>query len=404
MSHQPIDEQFAFDPHDAAKSKDFALMDRIRATKPVCRPAENLVLTTRWQDTRDAFADTRRFSSVGDMRAPGVTVPIEESFLGEIDGDLHAKIRAVLMRQFTPKAANAAEDWARLNVQTRLKGVARSRGGDLMKEVAIPLPGSVSAHVIGIPDDLHEDVMQWCDELLHSTWPSHGETERGVGIEGGFPELAAELDALIETRAAAGESAPEDLITTMLRATDEDGWKIGAHHIRTLIVNILAGSLSASYMLGNLMYRFVGDGDFQRLLRDQPEKIPAAVEESLRLESPVSFLFRTVREDTEIGGCPVSSGEHLMLGIAAANRDPAAFPDASEFRLDRENPRNHIAFGYGPHVCLGNHLTRMIGRVVLEEMLAVFAPGELSLKPGFEWQCVAHHIEYGPERLDVVVG
>jgi cytochrome P450 len=93
----------------------------------------------------------------------------------------------------------------------------------------------------------------------------------------------------------------------------------------------------------------------------------------------------------------------MMMGIASANRDDAVFPDGSEFRLDRENVRQHLAFGAGPHLCLGNHLTRMVGKVVLEETLDLFPPGVLSLAPGYEWKCVAHPMEYGPESLDVVV-
>jgi cytochrome P450 len=156
-------------------------------------------------------------------------------------------------------------------------------------------------------------------------------------------------------------------------------------------------------MIGNLAYRFVKDPAFQQQLRAQPETIPNAVEESLRVEPPVAFLYRTALEDVKLGGCPIAKGEHVMLNILAAQRDPAIFPDAGSFRLDRENPRNHIAFGYGPHICLGNHLTRMIGRVILEELIACFPAGSLSLAPGFVWQCVDHPMEYGPERLDLVV-
>src|SRR5690606_23164574 len=102
----------------------------------------------------------------------------------------------------------------------------------------------------GVPDALHDEVMEWCNPLLHSTWPSHGRTERGEGIAGAFPEFAAILDSLIADRINAGADAPDDLVTTMVQARDENGWEIGAHHIRTLMVNILSGSLSASYMLG----------------------------------------------------------------------------------------------------------------------------------------------------------
>ena len=399
----PIDEDFAFDPTDPSQSKDWERLRRIRQERPVCRPADNVVLSSRYAATRAAFVDARKFSSVGDMRAPGVVVPEAESFLGELDAPLHPKIRRVLMKGFTRSRATDAEPWARASIRSRIEDLAEKGACDLMADLSIPLPGSVSAHVIGVPDELHDALMGWCDELLHSSWPATGETERGVGIEGAFPELAACLDALIAERAAAGPEAHDDLLSLMVHPRDDEGWQIGAHHIRTLVVNILAGSLSASYMLGNLLYRLLDDADFDATLRAEPASIPAAVEESLRLEAPVTFLFRTARADAEIGGCPVQHGEHVMLGIASANRDEEVYEDAESFRLDRDDPPEHLAFGVGPHICLGNHLTRMIGRVLLEEFLDVFAPGQVQLAPGFDWECVDHLQEYGPESLAVVI-
>jgi cytochrome P450 len=401
MSKPPIDEDYAFDPTDPDQSKDFARLARIRRERPVCRPAEGVVITTRHDATRAAFLESKRFSSVGDMRAPGVVVSEEESFLGELDAPLHPKIRRVLMKGFTRRSATEAEPWTRRKVRERLESFAAQGGGDIMQALAIPLPGSVSAQVLGIPEALHDAVMGWCDELLHSSWPATGRTERGEGIEGSFPELSRTLDELIAERARSEDH--DDLLGLMVRARDDDGWQIGAHHARTLTVNILAGSLSASYMLGNLLYRWVTDPDFDAALRGDRGRCATAVEESLRLEAPVTFLFRTAREAGEIGGCPVHAGEHIMLGIAAANRDEAVYPDAETFRLDREAPPEHLAFGVGPHICVGNHLTRMIGRVVLEECLDRFGPGDVQLAEGFEWVCVPHLQEYGPEALDLVV-
>jgi cytochrome P450 len=361
MNAQSIDEAYAFDPTDMAKSKDFELMARIRRERGVVRPAEGIVLTTRYEPTRQAFLDAKRFSSVGDMRAPGVVVPREESFLGELDAPVHPKIRRILLRGFTRSRARLAEDWSRASVRRRLEAVAKQGGGDLMAALAIPLPGSVSAHELGIPDELHDPVMDWCNELLHSSWPATGKT------------------------------------------VDEDGWRIGNHHVRTLVVNVLSGSLSASYMIGNLLYRLFTDPGFGAALRADERKVELAVDESLRFEAPVTFLFRTAREDAEIGGTPVYEGEHVMLGIAAANRDEDVWENAEEFRLDREGAPEHLSFGFGPHICLGNHLTRMIGRVVLEEVMETFGPKGLRLADGFEWICVDHLQEYGPETLDVVV-
>jgi cytochrome P450 len=288
-------------------------------------------------------------------------------------------------------------------VKRRLAALVAAGEGDLMSDLSIPLPGSVSAHELGIPDALHDQVMTWCDELLHSTWPAMGKTERGEGIAGAFPELTECVDGLIEERRAGGPDAYDDLLSLMVHAQTEDGWSIGAHHTRTLVVNILAGSLSASYMLGNLFYRLLSDSTFGTALRSGADMIPRAVEESLRVEAPVTFLFRTAREDGEIGGCPVQHGEHVMLGIGAANRDEEVYPDPESFRLDREDPKEHLSFGVGPHICLGNHLTRMIGRIALEEFLAVTEVHALELAAGYEWECVNHLQEYGPDRLPVVV-
>lgn len=398
-----VDEAYAFDPTDPEQAKDFDRMSRIRSEQPICRPAENLVLTTRYADTATGFRDAKRYSSVGDMRAPGVVVPEEESFLGELDSPLHPKIRRILIKGFTRRRAAEAEPWTRAEVKRRLAGIAARGEGDLMADFAVPLPGSVSAHVLGIPDALHDDVMRWCNELLHSTWPTTGETEKGQGIEACFPELAACLDGLIRERAESGDAAPDDLLSLMVSTQAEDGWSIGAHHTRTLIVNILAGSLSASFMLGNLFYRLLTDRSFEAALRRDASLIPKAVEESLRLEAPVTFLMRTAREDGELGGCPIHRGEHMMLHIGAANRDPEVYPDPDAFRLDREGSPEHLSFGIGPHVCLGNHLTRVVGRVALEEVLALGAERRLRLVPGFEWECVNHLQEYGPERLEVRV-
>lgn len=399
-----VDEKFGFDPMDGSKAKNWDFIRSIRDATAVCRPAEGLVFTARYDETAKAFRNAKSFSSAGDMRAPGVVVPEDECFLGELDPPVHPRIRRILLRGFTPAAATEAEDWTRANVARRLQAIAGAGGGDLMDDLAIPLPGSVAAHALGIPDEMHDQVMQWCNELLHSTWPTTGKTERGAGIAGAFPELASAIDDQIRQRNEAGPDRADDLLAVMVHTTTPEGWRISEAHIRTLAINILAGSLSASYMIGNLLHRYLSEPDgFARTIVDDPSKMVAAVEESLRLEPPVLFMFRHATEDTELGGCPIAAGEHLMLSIASGNRDERVYPDPEEFRLDRVDGPEHLAFGAGPHLCLGNHLTRMVGRVVLEETADLFPPGTLRLAPDFEWVCVDHMLEYGPDHLQVVL-
>jgi cytochrome P450 len=400
--NEPVNEELGFDPLDMSRTKDWELLRRIRQEAPVMRPTKGVVFTARHADSARVFKDAKGFSSAGDMRAPGVVVAEEESFLGELDPPLHPKIRRVLHRFFTPQNAYDAEPWTRASVRRRLETVKAKGGGDLMAELAIPLPGSVAAHALGIPDDRHDQVMDWCNELLHSTWPYTGQTDKGVGLEACFPEMVSQIDEWIHERQDPSYEQP-DLFAMMVRFRDDDGWQIDPRHIRALAINVLAGSLSASYMIGNLWYRLLTDEEhFASVLRADASKIPVAVEESLRFEAPVTFLMRSSKGDTEIGGCPVHKGEHVMMGIASAGRDETVYDDANEFRLDRVDPVEHLAFGAGPHLCIGNHLTRMVGKVVLEETIAVFPPGRISLAPGYHWECVAHVQEFGPETLDVV--
>ena len=119
------------------------------------------------------------------------------------------------------------------------------------------------------------------------------------------------------------------------------------------------------------------------------------------------FLFRTAKADTDIGGAPVHAGERIIVGIASGNRDEQVYECPNEFRLDRgitsgASP-DHLTFGVGPHICLGIHVARMEGRVVLEAMLDRFAPGQVRLAPGYELHFVPMFLEYGPETLEVSI-
>ncbi len=401
-----VDDAVSFNPFDPAQTQHmWELARRLRREQPVSRPMEGFVYLASHADNKAVYRDAKRFSSGEGFRAEGVVVPDEESFLGEIDPPLHPKVRRLLIRAFTVQAANAVEPWTRETVRRMLAEVRSAGGGDLMHIISTPLPGSVTGHSLGLPDDQLDQLTRWCSEMLHSTWPQTNETERGVGIGGAFPELAEAVDTAIAEHRALGDDAPDDLITRMIQAKDTDGDSLSDRHIRTLSVNSIAGSLSLTYMLGNLMHRYLTDDEgFTEVLRADRSLIPMAVEESLRFEPPVLFLFRTAKEDVEIGGCPVHQGERIILGMNSANRDEAVWEHAEEFRLDREElPLQHLSFGEGPHLCLGNHLTRMIGRVVLEEMLDEFAPGELRLTEDYRHELVPMFLEYGPETLDTVI-
>ncbi len=398
--------ELAFNPFDPAQTQHmWDLMERLRAECPISRPTDGFVYTASYDDTASTFKDARRFSSREGFRGAGVVVPDEESFLGEIDPPLHPRVRRLMHRAFTPRTSAEVEPFTRELTNQLLDPIVAQRGGDLMAGLCTVLPVAVSAEALGIPRDQHAEIAHWCQALLHSSWPETNATDRGVGIGGGFPELAGIIDDQIRARRD-GTDPPDDLLTRMVQA-EVEGDRLTDLHVRTLAVNTLAGSLSTTYMLGNLLYRFVSDPGFAATLRADRGLVPEAVEESLRLEPPVLFLFRTAKEETVIGDTPVHAGERVIVGIASANRDEKVYQCPNEFRLDRGiasgTAPEHLTFGVGPHICLGIHVARMEGRVVLDTMLDRFAPGEITLADDYELHFVPMFLEYGPETLDVKV-
>lgn len=398
-------EWYEFDPYDHRQTQ--ALWDttaRMRQERPVARPRPGFVFVSRYADNLAVQRDLRRFSTGSGWRSPGVVVPVDERALGELDPPMHTRLRRMLLPMFTPAGARAVEPWTRAQVGRRLDAVLAAGGGDLVRELAEPIVHDVACHVLGVPDELHDQMSAWSHELLHSTWPAENATERGRGIAGAFPEFAAALDGLIADRRRAGDDAPDDVLTKMVRACDDDGTVMSDVQIRSLAVNVISGANSATYMLGNLLRRYLTDEDgVATALYADPARAAGVVEESLRYEAPVLFVMRTATEDVEIGGCPVHAGERVILGLSSANRDDAVYDDADRFVVDRQPPREQQAFGLGPHICLGNHLSRMEGRVVLEELVARLVPGQLRLVDGWVEELVPMYIEYGPESLPVVV-
>jgi cytochrome P450 len=226
------------------------------------------------------------------------------------------------------------------------------------------LPSAVIAHMIGVPVTDQERFRIWSDELLEAQ--NNGASE---GLSNAHPEFGAYIQRLVDEHRAS-DDPPDDVITRFLR-TDVDGEYLSDRAIRTQTMFIIvAGNETTRNLIGNCLYTLATRPDLYGRVRAEPALLARLVEESLRIDAPVQVLARAVLANTAIGDCPLHEGDRVVFGLASANRDEAVHEAPGEFRLDRPRPRDHLAFGAGPHVCPGASLARLESAAVLEELCA----------------------------------
>jgi len=390
-----------FDPFDAAHSRDaWNELERLRAETAVADIADGMRYVTRHADALDVLRNTTAFSNAAGMKAPGVEVPPEDRLLGELDPPRHTAVRRVIVTAMTPKVVHAAEEFMTRTARALLAALPR-QGFDLVRDYTAVLPNRVTVYLLGFDPADADQLARWAKELMESTFPALNRTERGVGFAAAFPEFAGYIDARIAERAAAIRAGgPTDDVLGRLLTLDVDGAPLPPSQVRALVRNLITGGLTTtSQLLGNLLFQLLADPELELALRADEALVANAIEESLRLTPPLLFLARGCKQETEISGCPVHDGERVIVGVASANRDERVFDDGTTFHADRANADQHLTFGYGPHVCPGATLARVVARRGIDAFFQSFAPGSVALDPDFTFEQVPTYFEYGPRRL-----
>ncbi len=344
-----------FDPFDATRSRDaWELLEQLRDEGPVVTIAGDMRYVTRYDESRAVLRDTETFSNASGLKAPGVDIPSGDRLLGELDPPRHTAVRRVMVTAMTPKVVHAAEPFIEFTASELLDSLAPDRF-DLVASYTGVLPNRVTVYLLGFDPADSDQLARWAKELMESTFPALNRTERGVGFAAAFPDFAGYIDARIAERSTQLDAGDErdDVLARLIRLqVDEE--PLPPQQLRALVRNLITGGLTTtSQLLGNLLYEIVSDPGLERSLRSDRTVLATTIEESLRLAPPILFLARGCVRDTEIGGCPVHSGERVIVGTASANRDERIFADADEFRAGRTNADQHLTFGYGTHVCPG---------------------------------------------------
>lgn len=341
-------------------------------------------ILTRYEDVALALKDPR-FSSrrVAHARSrfpdPSLA-PLFDTLAGRMsdhDPPDHQRLRALVhdafirtsVQQWTPRIT------ARIDL---LLAAAEQRGHvDFIADFAIPLPLLAILEIVGIPATDRQRVKNWCDDfaVVALNFFAHISAQ----------DLQRGLRSIMEFRQYLGErmgelqgSSRSDLLSSLVQA-EHEGSRLSVDELlaNTLLL-LAAGNETTTCVLGNGLGALLQHPDQLELLRSNPALIPAAVEEFLRFDSPVQFLGRIAVDDISLGGATIHRGDLVLAVLAAANRDPARFADPDRFDVTR-SPVQHVAFGHGPHFCVGAQLARLETQLAIAALLSRFASIELDI-------------------------
>ena len=345
----------------------FPMYASLRDRDPVHHvPDGDYWVLSRFADVFAAARDTATFSSAkgltfryGDMDAAGLA---DATPMVMLDPPEHTTFRRQVARAFTPRRVQSLEPVIRDFVVERLERLRDD--GDIVASVFKPLPSMVVAHFLGVPAADRARFDDWTDAIVAAS--AEGDV---LAAPHAVAELFEYFTDLIERR----RLQPGDDTISQLLSDEGDGGAVSAMRILGFAFTMVAGGNDTTTgMLGGSAELLMQHPDQRQMLIDEPGSIGDAVDELLRLTSPVQGLARTTTRDVELHGVTIPEGRKVLLLYGSANRDPREYGDEAEvLRVDRR-PRQIMSFGYGAHHCLGAAVARLQARVALEELLAAF--------------------------------
>jgi cytochrome P450 len=350
-------------PYDVYRRlRDSAPVHRI--TGPDGTPAW---IVTRYDDVRTALADPRlspdkQHATAGTYKGFSLPPALDANLLN-MDPPDHTRVRRLVGRAFTPRRIQQLRTPIRRTADALLDALGPHGSTDLVAAYAAPLPITVICDLLGIPDEHRFDFRAWTDTLVA---PDPTRPEAGKEAVAAMLEYFTRL--LGDKRAEPGDDLLSDLI-----AVRDEGDRLSEDELMSLAFLILfAGYENAVQLIGNSVLALLNHPDQLAELRRNPERLPDAVEEFARFEGPALLAIRRFPvEEVTIAGVTVPAGETVWLSLAAANRDPARFPDPDRLDLGRD-ATGHLALGQGIHYCLGAPLARAETEIALAALLERF--------------------------------
>ena len=317
-----------------------------------------------------------------------------------MDAPDHMKYRVLTQAWFLPQNLRSMEERIRKIARAAVDKMAAQGGEcDFVSEVALHYPLHVIMEIMGVPEADEARMLMLTQELFGAADPELGRKPAEEKPEEQRVDMGVLTDFInyFTQFSEAKRANPSDDLGTLIANSKIDGQPISHFEAMSyyIIVATAGHDTTSSSTAGAIWGLAQNPGELAKLKAD-PSLIPGLVDESIRWITPVKTFMRTAMEDTEIGGRKLSKGDWLMLCYASGNRDEAVFEAPNDFRVDRV-PNKHLAFGYGAHLCLGQHLAKMEMRILWEELIPRLKSLELAGEPAMSQAVFVN----GPKKLPI---
>lgn len=282
-----------------------------------------------------------------------------------MDGANHARLRSICAAAFTPRKVEGLRDVIKAVAEELIDGFIEAGHFDMVLDFANPLPAIVTARLLGVPVEDHQQLHKWVLDLAEVLGNFQHHPDRVVDILKSLEDLKAYVAARVEEQRV----TPNGGLIHSLMMAEVDGNKLTTDEvIANTIITLIGGHETTTNLIASGFSTLLRHPESFELLRTRPDIVGSAVEELLRFESPVQHTARIAPDNVQLGGKTIKKGSRVVAVLAAANRDPNRFPDPNRLDLLRTDNR-HLAFGWAAHFCFGAPLARLEGQVAFEVLL-----------------------------------
>ncbi len=309
----------------------------------------------------------------------------------------HTRLRRLVSKAFTPSSIEALRPRVQQLVDAMLDPMAERGTGDVVTELAFPLPFDVISEMLGMPDSDKEQIAAWSGAVVKTLDPIISDDEIVAAIEGSRA-MEAHIDQVIAWKR---DHPAEDLLSALI-AAEEDGDRLSSIELRDQVVLLfIAGHETTVNLIGTGIYELLRHPDQLTMLRDDPSLDANAVDELLRFVSPVQLSRRVVLQDITIRDKTIPKGMFVLTGLASANRDPQKWgPTADDLDIVREGAAQHVSFGSGIHYCLGASLARLETQVAIGTFVRRFPNARVAAEPEWNGRINLRGLEHLPVAVD----